>query len=205
MKTISIVSVLFLVSLPAWAGEPIATNYGPIEAPPPDLSFFRAHEWDISAYAGYATHPWRGENRAFGDHMWGGGVEGKYFPLRWAGIGLEGNAFRNSPNGDATGNVAGNLYLRYPIEFSKFHFAPYAMAGVGGFFSNVEHGGGFDFGEQRFRHRHSDANLFEGHVGGGLEYRFTRHLGAFADARYVFLEGSHNDYPLIRWGLTWAF
>jgi opacity protein-like surface antigen len=205
MKVISIVSALFLVSLPCWAGEPIITNTNPIETPPPDLSFFRAHEWDISAYAGYATHPWRGENRAFGDHMWGGGVEGKYFPLRWVGVGLEGDVFRNSPSGDATGNVAGNLYLRYPIEHSNFHIAPYVMAGVGGFFSNVDHGGFFDPAVNRVRHHHNDSDLFEGHVGGGLEYRFTRHLGAFADARYVFVEGSKNDYPLIRWGLTWAF
>jgi hypothetical protein len=205
MKAIAIVSALFLISLQALGRRANPSEQQPNRSAATGSFVLRALEWDISAYAGYATHPWRGETRAFGDHMCGGGVEGKYLPLRCVGIGLEGDVFRNSPSGDATGNVAGNLYPRYPIELSKFHFAPYAMAGVGGFFNNVDHGSGFDFGVQRFRHRHSDDNLVEGHVGGGVEYRFIRHLGAFADARYVFVEGSHNDYPLIRWGLTWAF
>ena len=60
--------------------------------------------------------------------------------------------------------VGGNLFLRYPI--CALNLAPYIM--VGG-------GVGWD----------GDA-LGYGNVGGGLEYRFTDHIGVFVDGRYFY-------------------
>ena len=53
--------------------------------------------------------------------------------------------------------------LRLPLGQSGF--APYALAG-----------GGYQF---------DMAKVWFGQVGGGIEYRFTRNMGVFLDARWV--------------------
>jgi len=40
--------------------------------------------------------------------------------------------------------------------------------------------------------------------GGGIEYRFTRHMGAFLDARWV-LPGETQYYGVARLGVRFAF
>jgi hypothetical protein len=56
-----------------------------------------------------------------------------------------------------------------------------------------------------YRHGAGDDVLFEGRVGLGLEYRFTRHLGAFTEGGYTFVEGRGEDFGLIRTGLRLSF
>jgi hypothetical protein len=45
-----------------------------------------------------------------------------------------------------------------------------------------------------------------GRVGGGLEYRFTPHIGIFTEAAYIMPDGASNNF--VQWnffGLRYAF
>jgi len=44
-----------------------------------------------------------------------------------------------------------------------------------------------------------------GHVGGGLEYRFTPHIGLFSEVGYVFPNGASNNFVQVNFGLRYAF
>ena len=75
--------------------------------------------------------------RAIGNHTWGGGIDGQYFPLQYVGFGIEGDFFNEVPGDFFGATVTGNVILRYPldIKFPGFHLAPYAFGGVGGIFN----------------------------------------------------------------------
>jgi hypothetical protein len=89
------------------------------------------------------------------DHAWGGGVDAKFFFMRYVGIGVEGyaldvrqsfpdifvdfgnvfggtNFVRTSHDSRVIGSVLGTFTLRYPIGCSRF--APYVFAGGGAIF-----------------------------------------------------------------------
>ena len=44
-----------------------------------------------------------------------------------------------------------------------------------------------------------------GHVGGGLEYRFTPHIGIFGEVGYDFPNLSNNNFIQTNFGLRFAF
>ena len=44
-----------------------------------------------------------------------------------------------------------------------------------------------------------------GNVGGGLEYRFTPHIGIFSDAGYEIVDGPKNNFMQVNFGLKYAF
>jgi hypothetical protein len=44
-----------------------------------------------------------------------------------------------------------------------------------------------------------------GHVGGGLEFRFTDNIGIFTDARWLYMSKSPKSGVLARTGLRFAF
>jgi hypothetical protein len=99
-----------------------------------------------------------------------------------------------------------NGLARYPIGNSGF--APYVFAGIGGFVP----GEGSDFFDtvangvsRKIRNSNRDDILLEGHWGGGLEYRFNRHIGIFTDGRYEVVDKSRNNFGLIRTGIRFAF
>ena len=105
------------------------------------------------------------------DHAWGGGIDLKYFFMRYIGVGIEGwvvdanqarqDIFVDFSDGifassihhenNAIGAVLGTLTLRYPIPCTRF--APYIFGGAGGIFGGgqkqvnerfIEPGEGFD-------------------------------------------------------------
>ena len=131
-----------------------------------------------------------------GRPAWGGGLGLNYFFSKYVGVGLEQDLFgRNS--GSSTGNdfgytrwaTIGNLFLRYPI--CSINLAPYIMVGGGAIYGNVPKLGGQGIG----------------HVGGGLEYRFTKNIGLFSDARYLYsgAAGLPSSQLMWRYGLRFAF
>ena len=79
-------------------------------------------------------------------------------------------------------NASLSLIGRLPLGRSGF--APYIYGGGGHQFDPIE--------------------LNYLHAGGGLEYRFTRRLGLFVDARYVFTDETPN-YGQGRVGLRIGF
>jgi hypothetical protein len=109
------------------------------------------------------------------ENQWGGGLGLDYFVTTWAGIGL--STHLEDFKGTFFDNLATELYLRVPIE--KWHLAPYALGAVG-----------YEFGTQEW---------FQA-VGGGVELRFKRKWGIFADYEYVF-HHDRGDDSMIRLGI----
>lgn len=162
-----------------------------------------------------------------GDHAWGGGLDLKYFFHRYFGVGLEGiflagrgtHLFTDDFGPDIVeeehyenhdhfvGGALATFTLRYPIHCSRF--SPYVWGGIGGMF------GGFndkphrvfdpEF-EQTFGFTTAeDESRVVGQVGGGLEVRFTRHMGWMGDFSWNFLDGPHNNFGMARSGLVFSF
>ena len=169
---------------------------------------------------------------------WGGGLDvtywfgWKYIGIRAQGAGIDLSSptvtatFTNA-NGTVTrsrsgstntgaGIVTGDLLLRLPLDdfWPSIHLAPYFIGGGGGLFT----GGGGSTINTRFQgvnntFNNASANVTNnrglGHVGGGLEYRFTPHIGLFGEATYNWIGGgshtSGNDFIQTNFGLRYAF
>jgi len=110
------------------------------------------------------------------------------------------------------GSVLGTLTFRYPIRCSRV--SPYAWAGVGAIFGggqkdsfSVHDGVIFGFTETLFIDTHHSGSQTEllGQFGGGLEFRFTRHIGWISDFSWNVINGAHNDFGMVRTGLNFAF
>jgi hypothetical protein len=145
---------------------------------PVDTSYepFPSNQLSLQAFGTYATRDREGERTDMG----GGGLGLTYFFTRYVGIGadtyIEEWKWPYRVNGSAI------LRLPLPEQFSKL-----AVYGFGG--------GGREF---------KDIPQFTWHGGGGLEYKFTRNLGLFADAREVFPDKTAN-YTLVRAGVSFGF
>jgi len=114
------------------------------------------------------------------DARLGAGVGLNYFFTRNVGVGAE--AYSDNTDGVFVDSASANLIVRFPI--GQGGFAPYAFGG-----------GGYQF---------ERAKAWFGQVGGGLEYRFTRRVGAFVDARFV-LPDETKYYGVGRLGVRFAF
>jgi hypothetical protein len=170
----------------------------PPTAPPP-LSYFRANELDLGVFATYDKGVGDLSSAGIGEHGWGGGVDAAYFPWLYGGFRFQGSALNVSRADQTAGIVSSDVVLRYPLDLvaPNFHLAPYGFAGVGGLL------GGLDGYNQNGNLR-TDSK-FLGHFGGGLEYRFTPHIGLFTEAAYDLVDGPHNNAVQINWGTRFAF
>jgi hypothetical protein len=199
---------------------------------PPACEWYRGNEWDISIWGAYAfpgndgrrnpadvalshetnegldnheENVGRISNDRFlnKDDAWGGGVDLKYFLSKYIGIGVEGYGLAAR---DTVGGVLGTLTLRYPIGCSRL--APYIFGGIGGAFGGSEGVLSEDAADNELfteRNINRDDALLEGEVGGGLEFRFTRHVGIMADFSWHFLDKADNNFGMVRSGVTFAF
>ena len=159
------------------------------------------------------------------DHAWGGGLDLKYFFMRYIGVGIEGwvvddrqarendfvdfsdgifqRSFKNTSK--AVGSVLGTLTLRYPFHCSRF--SPYIFGGGGAIFGGGE--------RDTFFHSDSPDVLNDlhsgretkaiGQVGGGLEIRITPHIGLINDFSWNFVDGPANNFGMVRSGINFAF
>lgn len=206
MKKLVALAVVALASqiVSASAGEAVASTKQVVAPPPPlPTSYFRSNEWSLGVFGSYGVG-FYDNHRAIGEHAWGGGVDGQYFPLQYLGVAIDGDFFNEIPHDIFGQSVTGNLILRYPLDnkFPGFHLAPYVFAGVGGIFDENSAFTHVTPSGHREHHHHDDVL---GDVGGGLEYRFTPHIGLFTDTRYNFVNGPRNDYMLTRFGIRYAF
>ena len=150
---------------------------------------------------------------------WGGGMDFTYyFPWKYAGVRIQGagmelstgtvtvtgsNGFRSrSGSGNAAaGVVTGDFIMRLPLDdfWPSVHLAPYIFGGFGGVFTGA---GGNTINtsssgvNERFNNASSNVsnNRFLGNTGGGLEYRFTPHIGIFGEASYNFVGGGNHNF-----------
>ena len=146
-------------------------------------------------------------------HGWGGYLPWKYAGFRFQGAGLDlttgnvtvtgSNGFRSrSGSGNAAaGVVTGDFIMRLPLDdfWPSVHLAPYVFGGFGGVFTGA---GGNTINTSsaevnaRFDNASSNVsnNRFLGNTGGGLEYRFTPHIGIFGEASYNFVGGGNHNF-----------
>jgi len=199
---------LIVSAVVAFLGQTAISLAGPTEtsskqvlppAAPPQLSFFRANELDIGVFATYDKGVGDVSNLGIGEHGWGGGLDVAYFPWLYGGFRFQGSAINATRADQTAGIVTYDAVLRYPLDLviPNFHLAPYAFGGVGGLL------GGLD-GTNRFGGQRTDSRVL-GNAGGGLEYRFTPHVGIFTEAGYDFIDGPHNNTVQINWGARFAF
>ena len=148
---------------------------------------------------------------------WGGGMDFTYFlPWKYAGFRFQGagvalstgtvtvtgsNGFRRSGSGTAAAGVlTGDFIMRLPLDdfWPSVHLAPYVFGGFGGVFTGA--GGNTintDFPQVNHRFNNASSNVSNdrvlGNTGGGLEYRFTPHIGIFGEASYNFVGGGNHN------------
>jgi len=116
--------------------------------------------------------------------------------------------------------------VRLPLDefWPGVHLAPYAFAGFGGIL--LGSGGNGNTVSETFTVTNSagvsrqvtftgqrvntirnniGADRVLGHFGGGLEYRFTPHIGIFGEAGYDILDGGGNNFIQTNFGIRYAF
>jgi hypothetical protein len=133
-------------------------------------------------------------------------------------------------NSVAAGVLTGDFMLRLPLDdfWPGVHLAPYLYAGFGGillgsvgndntaeihrtvFVSTTEGAPAtraVTFTGSRFNNlrNHFGSNRVLGHFGGGLEYRFTPHVGIFGEVGIDVPDGSENNFLQTNFGLRYAF
>src|SRR5438552_7591938 len=201
-----------------------------VAGPPPCPEWYADREFNVGIWGTYVFtgNEWANDRYIESDHAWGGGIDLKYFFARYFGIGIEGwavdarRAFVIDNDGDplpgsnighesrAVGAVLGTLTLRYPIPCTRF--SPYVFGGGGAIFgggqrpNNVrvfEEGEGFDIVETQ-GHAGSQTEGI-GQVGGGIEVRFTPHIGWVSDFSWNFVNGPQNNFGMARTGVNFAF
>jgi hypothetical protein len=153
------------------------------------------------------------------DHAFGGGAEVKYFFRRYFGIGIEGFALAadgtshtvenvgataafKGHDGHLAGGALGTFTFRYPIGQTRF--APYVWAGGGGAFSGRDETAIYVGGILE-RIRHDAESRAMGQFGGGFEVRVTPHVGLLSDFSWNVVDGTHNNFGMVRTGINFAF
>jgi hypothetical protein len=147
-------------------------------------SLFHPQEFNLDLFGsvsiGQETINHISRNRVEDNGRLGLGLGGNYFFTRYLGLG--GDAYTENTQHSFVDNASGNLIVRFPID--PAHLAPYVFGGAG--------------------YQFDPDGLVFGQAGAGLEFRFTRTIGLFADARYVFTDGTQN-FGLGRLGLRLGF
>ncbi|MDQ6809760.1 MAG: outer membrane beta-barrel protein [Verrucomicrobiota bacterium] len=206
---------------PSYSGKEMKqVQQAAVECP----QWYADREFNVDVFGTYAFtgNAYREDDYLNVDHAWGGGLDVKYFIARYFGFGFEGFVLDAndtnrgfSPTGftgiddrqrRAVGSALGTFTFRYPIPCTRF--APYAFFGGGGIF-----GGGqtsetiVDPTTRRaFVHdvRASNTELM-GQFGGGFEVRITPHIGVIQDFSWNVVNGSNNNFGMVRAGLNFAF
>jgi hypothetical protein len=145
---------------------------------------YRAKELSLDAFGSASLGAYTIENPS-GDRIeentqLGAGLGLNYFFTRNIGIGAD--AYSEDTDGSLIDSASASLLLRFPL--GKSGFAPYIFGGGGR---------QFDFVEAWFAQ-----------AGAGMEYRFTRNIGAFVDARWV-LPDETKYYGVGRLGMRFSF
>jgi hypothetical protein len=198
--------------------------------PPPCPQWYADNEFNVSLWGTYVFtgNEWQNDRYLEADHAWGGGADLKYFFHRYFGVGIEGwaadvkqshqdvvidlseGAFQSGSENNVIGAVLGTLTLRYPIACTRF--SPYIFGGAGAIFGGgqkrvdqrvFESGEGFDEFET-VGHTNAETRAI-GQVGGGIEIRFTPHIGMVNDFSWNFVDGPNNNFGMVRTGVNFAF
>ncbi len=192
-----LLAALGAVAIASGAFAGTETYYGKEMKPLPCPEWYADREFNVGIWGTYVFtgNDWVNDRYLETDHAWGGGI-------------FE-HTIRHQNN--TIGSVLGTLTLRYPIPCTRF--APYIFGGGGAIF-----GGGqrtsfvlttdVEEGEENdvivTRHTGSETKAI-GQVGGGIEVRFTPHIGWVSDFSWNFVDGPSNNFGMARTGVNFAF
>lgn len=163
------------------------------------------------------------ERSLLGDRAFGGGIDVKYFFHRYFGVGIEAFGLSDGGNNDnrllnrfaannqiaqfnggddnnGVGAVLATFTLRYPLQCSRI--SPYVWGGIGGIWGGRA-GIVFNDNRERFESDNNNDGSVLGQVGGGLEVRFTQHIGLITDVSWNITD--NEDFGMIRAGVNFAF
>ena len=108
---------------------------------------------------------------------------------------------RSGSGNAAAGVISGDFILRLPLDdfWPSVHLAPYILGGGGAVFTGAGNNTintRFAGVNERFDNASSNVsnNRGLGHVGGGVEYRFTPHIGIFGEADYNWVSGGNHNF-----------
>jgi hypothetical protein len=221
--TLSLCAVIALSSA-AIAGTETYSKESKSVTPPPCPEWYADKEFNLGVSGVYAItgNEWRDDRYLVADHAWGGAIDAKYFVHRYFGFGVEGflvrpsshdiidNGFTRTRIGQderTVGSIMGTFTLRFPIACTRY--APYFWLGGGEIFSGGQDhefllapGTPLGFVRHEFP---TEKNKSIGQLGGGLEIRFTPHIGITNDFSWNVISGSHNNFGMARTGLNFAF
>jgi hypothetical protein len=174
-------AILMLAAKSAFGAE----NLGDDQSLKYDQSdYYRANEVSVDAFGSASLGKYSLDHisgsRVRHNTRLGAGAGLNYFFTRYIGIGAD--AYSENTTGAAIDSASANLILRLPLGESGF--APYIFGGGG--------------------HQFDPARVWFGQAGGGMEYRFTPHVGVFLDARWV-LPDETKYYGVARLGMRFAF
>jgi Outer membrane protein beta-barrel domain len=168
-------------------GDGIRTNQNLQYEKAEPTEHYRANELSLDAFGTAAIGEYTVEhlanqslNSVRQNTQFGVGAGLNYFITRYIGIGAE--AYSHNTTGIFIDSASANLLLRAPLGGSGI--APYIMGGGG--------------------HQFDDSKYWFGQAGGGLEYRFLKHLGVFVDARVVW-PNETKAYGVGRAGVNFSF
>ena len=168
-------TILTIAAMSALGAENVSTNQS---------DYYRSSELSVDAFGtgslGEYTLDHLSSDRVRQNIRFGAGAGINYFLTRNIGIGAD--AYSENTTGAFIDSASASLILRLPLGQSGF--APYIFGGGGH---------QFDMGQMWF-----------GQAGGGMEYRFTPHVGVFIDGRGV-LPNETKLYGVARVGLRFAF
>lgn len=170
-----------LTAASAWADDRTTNDHG---MKYDQSGKYRANELSLDVFGSGSVGRYTIKNlsgrRVREDGELGAGLGLNYFFTRYIGIG--GDLYSENDTGALVDSASGNLIARFPLGESGF--APYAFGGGGYQFDGLE--------------------VWFAQFGGGIEYRFTPHVGLFLDGRVVYPEET-KYYGLARLGLRFAF
>jgi hypothetical protein len=184
---------------------------------------FTGNEWQNDRYI-EADHAWGGgvDFKYFFHRYFGVGIEGWVVDARQAQenifVDFSDDIFQRTftHQNKAVGSVLGTLTFRFPFHCSRF--SPYVWAGGGGIFGGgqrsvnqfereggtiAQGGEGFDV-IQTVGHTDSETKGI-GQFGGGIEVRFTPHIGWISDFSWNVVDGTTNNFGMARTGVNFAF
>jgi hypothetical protein len=168
-------TIMMLAAMSALGDENVSNNSG---------DYYRSSELSVDGFGtaslGAYTIDHPSNNRIRQNTEFGAGAGVNYFITRNIGIG--GEAYSENTTGAFIDSASANLTLRIPLGQSGF--APYIFGGGG--------------------HQFDMTKLWFGQFGGGMEFRFTPHVGIFVDARAV-VPNETRYYGVGRLGLRFAF
>lgn len=145
------------------------------------VSPYRGNEFSMAAFGTYQA---MGEK--VGDaEGFGAGLEFDYFVFKNFGAALA-TSKANFQSGAFFENLSIGPVIRLPI--GKSIFSPFVDGGIG-----------FNFNSNDDRYYY---------VGGGIEARWSRHFGTFADCQYIFrsdIKAVDDNQVQARLGVRWAF